>query len=585
MPHYIRHRRVKPDLEVQKRRKIQQETLTNVLHTSKHCSEVVDIVIFPVTDILENRITMDIESEEALVLLFVEDLINLRNLCLLLAYVYIKLVVQPRQHRRVRRRLRRASYSMSNRLPSQIEHIKLLVEISDRTCIEQLRIDRICFGHLVMESTASGGCNSQGNGQRRVWTRDEESALIQGLRDLVSRGWKCDNGFRSGYTNILEQHMAQCFPGTNIKAEPHILSKITVWKKNYGLILGMLATSGFEWSETGNMIVVKEDAVWQSYINVINSFPEQCDDLNNNMDSFSAQEGESSASGKSKRDGKRKHNVEVEDKIIGLISSVCEETNKRLSELSVRFTNQGDAKEQRIAVYEALKKIPNITTDEKVIVARYLCKNLDEMDLFFSLDDVAQCSMELGNIERRFRLEGWTEEEEEACNRLFFQKCAETDDVHLPAVVNSLWFGLFRQLSDLMQKEVSWMKGHYREFLQFMTTPGVGVHDDGSFISVNREYWNFVREETDIEQYFRWNGFKWYNECVQLWNLRGAAQVDIDLNPCQTLQNPIHMDVMEDDFEVEEQVESPIEDYPVPMDDDEELRENEFDVDSCVDSN
>ncbi|GER50750.1 transposon protein, partial [Striga asiatica] len=43
---------------------------------------------------------MDIESKEALVLLLVEDLINLRNLYLLLAYVYIKLVVQPRQHRR-----------------------------------------------------------------------------------------------------------------------------------------------------------------------------------------------------------------------------------------------------------------------------------------------------------------------------------------------------------------------------------------------------------------------------------------------------------------------------------------------------
>ncbi|GER50751.1 elongation factor G [Striga asiatica] len=204
----------------------------------------------------------------------------------------------------------------------------------------------------VMESTASGGRNSQANGQRRVWTRDEESALIQ--------------------------------------AQPHISSKITVWKKNYGLILGMLGTSGFEWCEMENMIVVKEDVVWQSNIkanprvkgmhykswpfygdwvkifgkdratgegaqgftDVVNgvlhetnvhapspiptqdSFPEHCDDLENNMDSFSAQAGESSASGKSKRDGKRKRNVEVKDKIIGLISSVCEETNKHLTELS-----------------------------------------------------------------------------------------------------------------------------------------------------------------------------------------------------------------------------------------------------------
>ncbi|GER25187.1 disease resistance protein, partial [Striga asiatica] len=377
----------------------------------------------------------------ALILLLVEDLIIIRNLCHLLAYIYLKLVVQPRQHRRVRRRLTRASYSMSNRLLSQIEHMKVLVEISDRTCIEQRRMDRSTFGHLwyllehigslrntrdiqiseevaiflsvlahhkrnkffhnvavlrlhpilLAESTpVTDSCTDwrwrwfKANGQRRTWNVDEESALIQGLRDLVSRGWKCDNGFRSEYTNILEQHMAQCFPGTTIRAEPHISSKITVWKKTYGLILGMVGTSGFEWSETGNMIVVKEDAVWQSYIktnpktglrekghtDAVNGvlhepsvhapspiptqdlFPEHCEHPDTNMDSFSAQAGESSTSSKSKRHGKRKRNPKVEDKIIGLISSVCEETNKRLSELSSRFTNQGDAKEQRIAVYK-----------------------------------------------------------------------------------------------------------------------------------------------------------------------------------------------------------------------------------------
>ncbi|GER25188.1 deoxyuridine 5'-triphosphate nucleotidohydrolaseDut [Striga asiatica] len=142
------------------------------------------------------------------------------------------------------------------------------------------------------------------------------------------------------------------------------------------------------------------------------------------------------------------------------------------------------------------------------------------------------------------------------------------DDVHMAHVLNSLWFGLFPQLSELMQKDFSWMKvrdkihcleGHYHEFLRYMTTPGVDVHDDGSL-------------------------------CVQLWNLRGVAQVDIESNPGQSLQNPILMDVMEDDFEVEEQVHGPIEEDEVPMgpndmDDDHELGENESDVDSCVDSN
>ncbi|GER39241.1 xyloglucan endotransglucosylase/hydrolase 32 [Striga asiatica] len=113
-----------------------------------------------------------------------------------------------------------------------------------------------------MESTASGGRNSQSNGHRRTWTSQEERALMDGLKELVSRGFKCDNGFRSGYTAVLEKHMHEIFPGTDIKAEPHISSKITVWKKNYGLIAGMMATSGFGWSETGNMITVRDDGVW-----------------------------------------------------------------------------------------------------------------------------------------------------------------------------------------------------------------------------------------------------------------------------------------------------------------------------------
>ncbi|GER39345.1 UDP-N-acetylmuramoylalanine--D-glutamate ligase [Striga asiatica] len=226
------------------------------------------------------------------------------------------------------------------------------------------------------------------------------------------------------------------------------------------------------------------------------------------MDSFSAQAGESSASGKSKRDGKRKRNVEVEDKIIGLISSGCEETNKRLSELSTHFTNQADAKSN---------ELHNTVMDQ---------------------------TTSLGNIARRFRLEGWTEEEEEVCYRLFFHKCAEMDDVHMAPVLDSLWFGLSRQLSELMQKDFSWMKVrdkiHYLGDIT-MTTPGFGVHDDDSLVSVNRDYWNFVGEETNLEVYFHWNGFKWYNECVQLWNLQGAAQVDIESNPSQTLPNPIVM--------------------------------------------
>ncbi|GER41175.1 sequence-specific DNA binding transcription factors [Striga asiatica] len=583
---------------------------------------------------------MDIDSENAVVLLLVEEIINLRNLFFIIAYLYLKLVVQPRQIRRRRGRLGNASYFTDS-------------------CTDW----RWRWFKLGMESTGSGGRNSQPSGQRRVWNADEEKALINGLRDLVTRGWKCDNGFRNGYTTILEQHMRQQFPGTTIKAEPHISSKITVWKKNYGIVSDMLGSTGFGWNEMGKMVTVRDDTVWDSYIkahpkaksmrykswplyadwveifgkdratgegaqgftDAVNDvlhdtnveepspvptedqFPEQCDYPQTNFDSFSAQAGESSASGKSKRDGKRKRNVEPEDKIIGFLSSVCQETNNRLSELSTRVGYQANAKQQRIAVYDALKKIPHLTTDERVGVARYLSKNPDEMDLFFSLDDDAKTSM-VHQILSGPMLEGWTEGEEKVCYRLFFQKCSETEDVDRAPVLNSLWFGISRQLSELMQKDFTWEKvrekihclqGHYRLFLRYMTTPGVRVHDDGGLVSVNRDYWNVVGE-TDLQVFFRSNGFKWYNHCLQLWNVRGAADVDLESNPGANNDYPICLDDtmsdvwsedgMEDEVEVQQDVAGQIHENPLwvdPLNDvqaDEDIMDHESDVDSCVDS-
>ncbi|KAL0399927.1 UNVERIFIED_CONTAM: hypothetical protein Sradi_2336000 [Sesamum radiatum] len=45
-----------------------------------------------------------------------------------------------------------------------------------------------------------------------------------------------------------------------LKAEPHISSKIHVWKKTYGCINDMMGRSGFGWNPTTNTIDVKDEA-------------------------------------------------------------------------------------------------------------------------------------------------------------------------------------------------------------------------------------------------------------------------------------------------------------------------------------
>ncbi|KAL0361755.1 UNVERIFIED_CONTAM: hypothetical protein Sradi_3860000 [Sesamum radiatum] len=61
--------------------------------------------------------------------------------------------------------------------------------------------------------------------------------------------------------------MVKLFPSSDIKADPHIQSKIHVWKKTYGSIVSMLTRSGFGWNDATNMVVVDDD-VWENYVKV-----------------------------------------------------------------------------------------------------------------------------------------------------------------------------------------------------------------------------------------------------------------------------------------------------------------------------
>ncbi|KAL0319726.1 UNVERIFIED_CONTAM: hypothetical protein Sradi_5234100 [Sesamum radiatum] len=103
---------------------------------------------------------------------------------------------------------------------------------------------------------------------RRVWSVKEEEGLIVALKDVVKQGWKCENGFRTRYLGVQEQEMKKLFPSSDIKADPHIQSKIHVWKKTYGSLVGMLGRSGFGWNDATNMVVVDDDVVWDNYIKI-----------------------------------------------------------------------------------------------------------------------------------------------------------------------------------------------------------------------------------------------------------------------------------------------------------------------------
>ncbi|GAB2266567.1 hypothetical protein Dimus_037904 [Dionaea muscipula] len=98
----------------------------------------------------------------------------------------------------------------------------------------------------------------------RVWTKKEEDALIAAMRDLVTDPkWKLDTGaFRSGFFVEVEKKLVLAFPGTDLRASPHIESKVKVWKKYYHTLHDMLKTSGFGWDDEEKMVLVDSEDIW-----------------------------------------------------------------------------------------------------------------------------------------------------------------------------------------------------------------------------------------------------------------------------------------------------------------------------------
>ncbi|KAL8499432.1 hypothetical protein ACS0TY_022410 [Phlomoides rotata] len=99
---------------------------------------------------------------------------------------------------------------------------------------------------------------------RRSWSKIEEDALIQCLTNIVIEGWKFENGFNAEFQRELEKVMRNIIHGTDIVANPHINSKIHVWKKEYGALSNLLSKSGIGWNSTTSMIEIENESVWDS---------------------------------------------------------------------------------------------------------------------------------------------------------------------------------------------------------------------------------------------------------------------------------------------------------------------------------
>ncbi|KAG6399856.1 hypothetical protein SASPL_141341 [Salvia splendens] len=103
----------------------------------------------------------------------------------------------------------------------------------------------------------------KGDRSRRLWNAREEEVLAASLLELTARGWKSDNGFRTGYLQRIEDDLRKEFPNTYLKGTPHVVSKISAWKANFNSLRNMLPRTGVGFNPDGTHKIDCSDEQWE----------------------------------------------------------------------------------------------------------------------------------------------------------------------------------------------------------------------------------------------------------------------------------------------------------------------------------
>lgn len=124
-------------------------------------------------------------------------------------------------------------------------------------------------GFVVANTFSHSGSSGLGCGPRprvdrtrRSWTAREEEILMSTLKDLVTHGWKSDNGFRGGYLQRIEKALTREFPRCGLKVALRINSKISQWRKSYSSLSMILEQSGVGFNMNEDYKIDCDDDQW-----------------------------------------------------------------------------------------------------------------------------------------------------------------------------------------------------------------------------------------------------------------------------------------------------------------------------------
>ncbi|KAL8518517.1 hypothetical protein ACS0TY_009764 [Phlomoides rotata] len=250
---------------------------------------------------------------------------------------------------------------------------------------------------------------------RRSWTRIEEDALIRYLLDIVSDGWKADNGFKAGFQRELEKGMRKLLPKTDIVATPHINSKIHVWKKEYAVLSDLLSKSGIGWNSSTNTLDIVDEAVcqWTDIFGKDRATGEGAADptdmVNELIEESREEEGDTankvhktgvegdemdqdtsvckvSASGCKVSKGKKSKTYQDNElsSFAQTLGDYMKDSNECFNTLALRMGTEYDSN-ARANLNEIMKNIPGLSLHNKLKVSDELVQNTQRLEYFMSL--------------------------------------------------------------------------------------------------------------------------------------------------------------------------------------------------------
>ncbi|KAL8507744.1 hypothetical protein ACS0TY_018331 [Phlomoides rotata] len=127
------------------------------------------------------------------------------------------------------------------------------------------RVELVKVMENMSYNQTSNAAEKSGTLKRCIWRSYEEATLIFCMKEIIERGCKVDNGFRTGYEKVALKALKQKIPTTDLTVD-HIKNKIHVWKKFHTSLQGMLGTSGFECDEARNVMTFRDDDIWDEYV-------------------------------------------------------------------------------------------------------------------------------------------------------------------------------------------------------------------------------------------------------------------------------------------------------------------------------